>query len=145
MILPERESPNATPGEDSTRGRALSDDSSVVGPFQTVDRVGEHPACAVNSSQELLKPIRRSTQHVPLSPTSDDEDVKVTYEPGVGPPLLTAMYSADVSNVTMSKGEKHAFVSGLSIMNEQDHVLTALVSITHLGTQSTWLLSQRVG
>ena len=32
----------------------------------------------------------------------------------------------------MSKGEKYAFVSGLSIMNEQDHVLTALVSNTPL-------------
>ena len=61
-----------------------------------------------------------------LSPTSDDEDVKVTHEPDVGPPLLAGMY------VTMSKGEKHAFVSGLSIMNEQDHVLTALVSNTPL-------------
>ena len=65
-----------------------------------------------------------------LSPTSDDEDVKVSHEPGVGPPVLAGMYSADVSNVTMSKGEKHAFVSGLSIMNEQDHVLTALVRVT---------------
>ena len=60
---------------------------------------------------------------MPLSPSSDDEDddVKVTYDqPGAGPPLMAAMYSADVSSVTMSKGEKHAFVSGLSIMNEQD-------------------------
>ena len=133
-VLPEHDSPNATPGEDSTRGRALSDDS-IVGPFQTVDQVGDHPACAVNPSQELLKPKRESTQHVPLSPSSDDEDddVKVTYDqPGAGPPLMAAMYSADVSSVTMSKGEKHAFVSGLSIMNEQDHVLTALVSNTPL-------------
>ena len=54
------------------------------------------------------------------------------HEPGVGPPLLAGMYSADVSNVAMSKGEKHAFVSGLSIMNEQDHVLTVLVRNTPL-------------
>ena len=58
--------------------------------------------------------------------------VRVSHEPGVGPPLLAVMYSADVSNVTMSKGEKHAFVSGLSIMNEGDQVLTALVSNTPL-------------
>ena len=52
MILPEHESRDATPGDDPTRGRALSDDSSVVGPYQTVDQVGEHPACAVDPSQE---------------------------------------------------------------------------------------------
>ena len=43
VILPEHESPFATPGDAPTRGRALSDDSSAVGPFQTVDQVGEHP------------------------------------------------------------------------------------------------------
>ena len=79
-----------------------------------------------------MKSLKKGNQHASLSPTSDDEDVKVSHEPGVGPPLLAGMCSADVSNVTMSKGEKHAFVSGLSIMNEQDHVLTALVSNTPL-------------
>ena len=53
VILPEHESPDATPGDDPTRGRALSDDSSVVGRFQTVDQIGEHPACAVDPSQEF--------------------------------------------------------------------------------------------
>ena len=135
IVLPEHESPAATPSEDQpTIVRALSDDSSVVGPFQTVDDVGDHPSCAVDPSQEFIKNLKEGNKHVPLSPTSDDEDsdVKVSHEPGVGPPLLEGMYSADVSNVTMSKGEKHAFVSGLSIMNEQDHVLTALVSNTPL-------------
>jgi hypothetical protein len=133
VILPEHGSPVATPGEsDPNRGRALSNDSSVVGPFQTVDQVGDHPACAVDPCQEFLLTLKKGTQHVMLSPSSDDEDVKKSQEPGVGPPLLEAMYSTDVSNVTMSKGEKHAFMSGLSIMNEQDHVLTALVSNTWL-------------
>ena len=115
LFLPEHESPVATPGDDPTRGRALSDDSSVVGPFQTVDQVGDHPACAVDPS--LAVPQERQPARVTF-PNSDDEDVKVSHEPGVGPPLLAGMYSADVSNVAMSKGEKHAFVSGLSIMNE---------------------------
>ena len=44
--------PEHAPSGDLTRGRALSDDSSVVGPYQTVDQVGEHPACAVDPSQE---------------------------------------------------------------------------------------------
>ena len=83
----------------------------------------------------MLSTLLRSekgNQHVSLSPTPDDEDVKMSHKQGVGPPLLAGMYSADVSNVTMGNGEKHAFVSGLSIMNEQDHVLTALVSNTPL-------------
>ena len=70
VILPEHESPDATPGDDPTRGRALLDDNSVVGPYQTVDQVGEHPACPVDPSQEFLKSFKKGNfQHVSLSPT----------------------------------------------------------------------------
>ena len=54
-----------------------------------------------------------------------------------GPPVVEAMYSVKcgVSCCTMNKGEKQAFVAGLSIMNEQDRVLTALVSQTPLDSR----------
>ena len=41
----------------------------------------------------------------------------------------------------MNKGEKHAFVAGLSIMNEQDRVLTALVSQTPLDSRHMVVLT----
>ena len=65
VILPEHESPVATPSEEqSTIVRALSDDTSVVGPFQTVDDVGDHPSCAVDASQEFIKNLKHGTKHV---------------------------------------------------------------------------------
>ena len=68
-----------------------------------------------------------------MSPTSDD-DVRVSYKPGNEAQLpLEALYSCcDLSSVTMGKREKEAFRNGLELVNEQDRVLTALVSNTPL-------------
>ena len=90
---------------ENTRRRTLSVDNGVIGRFETVDQVGEHLACAVDPSQEFLKTLKQGSAHVSLSPISspisEEEDVKSTQEPGVGPPL----FSADMSKVTMSKGD----------------------------------------
>ena len=81
-----------TPGfETPEKTRQLSDDS-VVGPFQLVNDVGDHPACAVDPSKEFLKRLRPD-QEIVMSPTSED-DVRVTYEPGNEAQLpLEALYS----------------------------------------------------
>ena len=46
--------------------------------------------------------------------------------------MLTA---ESLAALYMNKGEKRAFAAGLSIMNEQDRILTALVSQTPLNSR----------
>ena len=112
--------------ETPEKTRHLSNDS-VVGPFQLVNDVGDHPACAVDPSKEFLTRLQPG-QEIVMSPT--DDDVRVSYKPGNEAQLpLEALYSCcDLSSVTMGKREKEAFRNGLELVNEQDRVLTALVS-----------------
>jgi hypothetical protein len=117
--------------------RQISDES-VVGPFQLSNDVGDHPACALDSSQEFTEQltVQPPGREIVLSPSPEDEDNDVVVE-RCGPPVVEAMYSVDcgVSCCTMNKGEKQAFVAGLSIMNIQDRVLTALVRHTPLDSR----------
>eukprot|EP00435_Cladocopium_sp_Y103_P027976 s3250_g6.t4 len=115
--------------------RQISDDS-LVGPFQLSNDVGDHSACVADFihdvaqdhfKQHLTSPPEGQYISLSPSPCSPENDVVVEHH---GPPVLEAMYSVEsgVTSCTMNKGEKHAFVAGLTIMNEQDKVLTALVS-----------------
>jgi hypothetical protein len=47
----------------------------------------------------------------------------------------TVLTAESLAALYMNKGEKQAFAAGLSIMNEQDRILTALVSQTPLNSR----------
>eukprot|EP00435_Cladocopium_sp_Y103_P073605 s140_g44.t1 len=96
---------------------------------------GARDCCTEDTfKQHLTSPPEGQYISLSPSPCSPGNDTVVEHH---GPPVLEAMYSVEcgVKSCTMNKGEKHAFVAGLTIMNEQDKVLTALMSQTPLDSR----------